>query len=265
MISHKIFQDKIDRGEKLVTVTCYDAWTARLIDKLPLDMILVGDSVAMVLHGFDSTIHATTEMIESHVAAVRRGLRSEKWIIADMPFGSFRQGSTVAFNVAMRFLRAGAHSVKLEGLDGHEDVVKHLVESGIPVMGHLGLTPQSHLTLGGHKVQGKNIDQAEKILQDAEELEKLGCFSLVLECVPAKLAAEIAKRLRIPVIGIGAGVEVDGQILVLQDLLGANDEFNPKFLRKYSNLAAIIPEALKNYAADVVEKTFPNEKESYGP
>ena len=202
-------------------------------------------------------------MIETHVAAVARGLDGKIWLIADMPFGSFRSGKTAALEAAMKFLRAGAHSVKLEGILGHEDVVEHLVQSGVPVMGHLGLTPQSHLTLGGHKVQGKAKDQAEMILEDALHLEKLGCFSIVLECIPAKLASKIASELKIPVIGIGAGVEVDGQILVLQDLLGSNPDFKPKFLRPYAKISSVIREALSSYQKDVSAKTFPNAEESY--
>jgi 3-methyl-2-oxobutanoate hydroxymethyltransferase len=263
MQSIKNFQDKCNSGEKLCTVTCYDFWTARLLKDLPIDMILVGDSVAMVVHGYDSTIHATTEMIATHTAAVARGLAGKIWTIADMPFGTFRQGASAALDAATRFLRSGAQAVKLEGVRGHEDVVEHLVQSGVPVMGHLGLTPQSHLTLGGHKVQGKTHTQAEVIFEEALQLEKLGCYSLVLECIPSGLAQRIAQELKIPVIGIGAGVEVDGQILVLQDLLGANPDFKPKFLRSYAHLSTIIREALLHYQKDVSARTFPSAEESY--
>jgi 3-methyl-2-oxobutanoate hydroxymethyltransferase len=263
MLSHKIFQDKCDRGEKLVTVTCYDHWTAKLMKDLPIDMILVGDSVAMVMHGFDSTVYATVDMIETHTAAVARGLEGKIWLISDMPFGSFRSGKNAALDAATRFLRAGAHAVKLEGVRGHEDVVEHLVQSGVPVMGHLGLTPQSHLTLGGHKVQGKDRNQADVIFEEALQLEKLGCFSVVLECVPNALAKKIADELKIPVIGIGAGAEVDGQILVLQDLLGANPNFKPKFLRQYAQISSVLREALLNYEKDVKSKNFPSKEESY--
>jgi len=247
---------------KISMVTCYDASFGRIVEASPIDMVLVGDSVAMVLHGFDSTIHATPEMMMAHTAAVARTVKS-KPIIGDMPFMSFREGTTKALEVAASLLRAGAHAVKLEGVKGHEDVVEHLVDSGIPVMGHLGLTPQSVHQLGGHKVQGRLETEAQRILNDAKTLEKLGCFSLVLECVPESLGKMISEEIGIPTIGIGAGRYVDGQVLVLNDMLGAQPDFKPKFLKTYSELHKVTLEALKQYDQEVKEKTFPSEKEVY--
>jgi len=250
-------------GRKIVMLTCYDAITARIVNQSDVDMILVGDSVAMVLHGFDSTIHATLEMMELHVAAVARGAPT-KLIVADLPFLSFRKGSREALEASARLLRAGAHAVKLEGLSGHEDTVKSLVESGIPVMGHLGLTPQSALQLGGHKVQGRLSQEALKIEEDAKALEELGCFALVLECVPSELGTRVTRSLSIPTIGIGAGAGVDGQVLVMHDMLGLQSAFKPKFLRRYGNGEKSLLEAFNTFASDVKAVRFPNAEESYG-
>jgi 3-methyl-2-oxobutanoate hydroxymethyltransferase len=249
-------------GRKISMLTCYDATMARLLDASEIDILLVGDSVAQVVHGHDSTLPANTEMMALHTAAVRRGT-SKKLIVADLPFMSFRLGKSEALLAAGALMRAGAHAVKLEGLKGHEDVVEHLVDSGIPVMGHLGLTPQSVNQLGGHKVQGKSDAAAERILADARALERLGCFALVAECVPASLGALLARELRIPVIGIGAGPEVDGQVLVLPDMLGMQPDFSPKFLRRFMQGASLTQEALRHYAEAVRNGSFPNASESY--
>jgi 3-methyl-2-oxobutanoate hydroxymethyltransferase len=250
-------------GRKIAMITCYDTITARLVDMSNIDMVLVGDSVAMVLHGFESTIHATLPMMEMHVAAVARGVKN-KLIVADLPFLTFRKGVPDALSNAERLLRAGAHAIKLEGVRGHEAVVKSLVESGIPVMGHLGLTPQSALQLGGHKVQGREINEARLIEEDATLLEELGCFALVLECVPTELGRSITRRLRIPTIGIGAGIDVDGQVLVMHDMLGIQSEFKPKFLRHYLKGDDAFLKAFDAYARDVKEGHFPSPEESYG-
>jgi 3-methyl-2-oxobutanoate hydroxymethyltransferase len=250
-------------GRKITMLTCYDASAGRILDQSEVDIALVGDSVAMVLHGFDSTIHATTEMMVLHTAAVARGVKN-KLIVADLPFLSFRKGVVEALEVSAELLRAGAHAVKLEGVSGHEDVVKSLVQSGIPVMGHLGLTPQSALQLGGHKVQGRLEPEALKILADAKKLEELGCFAVVLECVPAGLAERITQSLEIPTIGIGAGLHVDGQVLVMHDMLGMQSSFKPKFLRRYDQSEATLLKAFNRYAQDVREAKFPSAEESYG-
>ncbi|MEO5667711.1 MAG: 3-methyl-2-oxobutanoate hydroxymethyltransferase [Bdellovibrionota bacterium] len=250
-------------GRKIVMLTCYDTLTGRIVDQSDVDMALVGDSVAMVLHGFDSTIHATSEMMELHTAAVARGVKT-KLIVADLPFLSFRKGVNEALEVSARLLKAGAHAVKLEGVSGHEDVVKALVESGIPVMGHLGLTPQSALQLGGHKVQGRVLEEARKIEEDAKLLENLGCFALVLECVPSDLGRRITREISIPTIGIGAGIDVDGQVLVMHDMLGLQTAFKPKFLRHYFDGEAKLLSAFNAFSGDVKSARFPSPEESYG-
>lgn len=247
---------------KISMITCYDASFAKIVSESPIDVILIGDSSAMVMHGHDSTIHATVETIETHVAAVARGAK-DKFIVADMPFLSTRLDRATGIAAAGRFLRAGAHAVKIEGIDGNEDLVKHLVESGIPVMGHLGLTPQFVNAFGGMKVQATSPETQDKLLKDAKKFESLGAFSLVLECVPTKIGTLATQALKIPTIGIGAGPETDGQVLVLQDLLGFNPGFKPKFLRQYLNGHELFTAAFKKFHDDVVQKEFPNEKESY--
>lgn len=256
------FEKMKKEGRKISMVTCYDFWSARIFDRTEIDCLLVGDSVAMVMHGHPTTLQATSEMLTVHTAAVARGTR-EKFIVADMPFLSFRKGPDFALEVAGSLMQAGAHSVKLEGVWGHEETVKRLVGSGIPVMGHIGLTPQSIHHLGGFKVQGRTEDAALDLKRQALALEKLGCFALVLECIPAAVAQDISASLRIPAIGIGAGPDVDGQVLVLQDLLGLNGDFKPKFLRRFLEGDEQIRSALKRFHQEVQEKTFPTQSESY--
>jgi 3-methyl-2-oxobutanoate hydroxymethyltransferase len=247
---------------KISMITCYDSWSARIVNNGPIDMILVGDSAAMVMHGHDSTIPATIDMMVLHTSAVRRGA-GDKFIVSDMPFLSYRKGLTHAVEAAGKLMQAGANAIKLEGVEGHEEIVKHLVQSGIPVMGHLGLTPQSVHQLGGNKVQGQNNGQARQIKSDALKLQELGCFSLVLECVPAELGKAISAELTIPTIGIGAGVDTDGQVLVMQDMLGMSSEFKPRFLRQFLDGEKILGEAFAQYDSEVKACTFPAEKESY--
>ena len=253
---------KLER-RKISMVTAYDYFSAQLVSSSGVDCILVGDSVAMVVHGFESTLFATLEMMVTHVSAVRRGAQGQAFIVGDMPFLSFRQGIHHAVVAAGRLMQAGAHSIKIEGLDGHEDVIHHCVQSGIPVMGHLGLTPQFIHQLGGYKVQGKEKLAQEKLIDQALRLEQLGCFALVLECVPAPLAQEITQKLSIPVIGIGAGKDTDGQVLVYHDLLGFNSEFKPKFVRKFADGHSWARAALKQFHEEVLNQTFPSESESY--
>lgn len=262
-VSIDIFKKAKVEKTKLTMVTCYDASMAKIVAGTAVDTVLVGDSVAMVQHGFDSTIHATTEMMVLHTAAVARGLAGSKFLVADMPFTTFRKGTGFALDTAAQLVRAGAHAVKLEGIKGHEDVVEHLVDSGVPVMGHIGLTPQLVLAIGGHKVQGRDVDAVEKFCKEARDLESLGIFALVLECVPASLAARITKELKIPTIGIGAGVETDGQVLVFNDMLGMSGSFKPKFLRQFAKLDGEIAQALNKFCAEVDDETFPSLSESY--
>jgi 3-methyl-2-oxobutanoate hydroxymethyltransferase len=247
-------------GRPIVMVTAYDAPMARIVAASEVDAILVGDSVAMVVHGLPSTVHATLDMMVLHTAAVRRGA-PDRVVVADLPFLSFRQGREVAVRAAGALLQAGATAVKLEGMAGHEDVVAHLVGSGIPVMGHLGLTPQSVHQLGGYRLQGRSEADAARLQADARRLEETGAFALVLECVPAALAAATTALLTIPTIGIGAGGGTTGQVLVLPDLLGLDAEFRPRFARRYLDGYDQVLGALNAFARDVRGARFPAREE----
>jgi len=244
----------------IVMVTAYDALMARIVAASQADAILVGDSAAMVVHGLPSTVDATLEMMCLHTAAVRRGA-PERVIVADMPFGTFRRGRHFAAEAAGALLQAGATAVKLEGVTGHEEVITHLVSGGIPVMGHLGLMPQSVHQFGGYRVQGRSADDAAKLRADARRLEELGAFAIVLECVPAELAKTVTEERAIPTIGIGAGPDTAGQVLVLTDLLGLDANFHPKFARRYLDGHAAVLGALNDYARDVRTARFPAHEE----
>jgi len=243
-------------------LTCYDYTFARLVAQSSVDAILVGDSAAMVMHGHGSTLPATVELMSLHTAAVARGAGG-KFIVADMPFLSFRRGWDVAAEAARALLNSGAQAVKLEGVDGHEDVIERLVQSGVPVMGHVGLEPQSIHACGGYHVQGRDVDSASAITRQALALERLGAFAVVLECVPAALASAITAQLHIPTIGIGAGAGCDGQILVLHDMLGLNSDFHPKFARAFADGARVALDAMAEYDRAVKAGTFPAEGECY--
>jgi 3-methyl-2-oxobutanoate hydroxymethyltransferase len=216
----------------------------------------------MVVHGHPTTIAATVNMMATHTAAVARGA-VDRLIVADLPFLSFRRGIPAAMTAVGRLMRSGAHAVKLEGVEGHEDVIRHTIGSGVPVMGHIGLTPQSVHQFGGFRVQGRSETDAAKLLRQAHLLEELGCFAVVLECVPGPLAARITSELRIATIGIGAGLETDGQILVLHDLLGFDTCPTPRFARRYADGERIFADALDRYDADVKESRFPAPEETY--
>jgi 3-methyl-2-oxobutanoate hydroxymethyltransferase len=244
----------------IVMIAAYDALMARLVAASEADAILVGDSVAMVVHGYPSTVHATLDMMCTHVAAVRRGA-PDFLVVADLPFLSVRRGLVAATDAAGALLQAGATAVKLEGVAGHEDVIAHLVASGIPVMGHLGLTPQSVNQLGGYRVQGRGAADAERLRGEAKKLEALGAFALVLECVPALLATQITAECAIPTIGIGAGAGTSGQVLVLSDLLGLDATFHPRFVRRYAEGHTLVREALNRFARDVRAAHFPAREE----
>ena len=256
------FQRLKTSDEPLSLVTCYDFTSARIINASAIDAILVGDSAAMVMHGYDSTVLADLDMICAHVGAVRRGA-PDKFLIADMPFLAHRKGMKHTMEAVGRLVRAGAQAIKIEGLDRDQSVIPHIVDSGVPVMGHLGLTPQSVNQFGGYFLQGKEAVDEKRILEDALALEAQGCFSLVLEMVPAKLAEQVTKALKIPTIGIGAGAYTSGQILVFQDLLGMNAEFQPKFLRTYLQGFDLIREALDQYSKDVKSQQYPAPGESF--
>ncbi len=259
--AHTFIDKKIAR-QKISMVTCYDFSFAQIINESDIDCILVGDSAAMVMHGFSSTVMIDTPLMAYHVAAVSRGAPG-KFIIGDLPFLSYRKSLTENMNNIEALMKAGSEALKLEGALGNLELISHVVQSGVPVMGHLGLTPQSVHTLGGHKVQGKEKESQNLIFDHAKRLEDAGCFSLVLECVPSGLAQKIASEVKIPVIGIGAGSDVDGQVLVLQDLLGFNAGFKPKFLKKYFNASEAFKNVFNDYHKEVVNKVFPSQKESY--
>ena len=256
------FYERKKQGDGLSMLTCYDHWTAKILNDSPVDTLLVGDSVSMVLHGHPNTLAADTDMMRLHTSAVARGAPN-KFIVSDMPFLSVRKGIQYAVETAEVLVRAGAQAVKIEGILGHEDIIRHLVESGIPVMGHLGLTPQFYHQLGGFKVQGRDTETSDLLFSQAKKLQELGVFCVVLECVPSLLAEKITQALSISTIGIGAGEGTDGQVLVLQDMLGGNPQFQPKFLRLYEDLHAKILKAATTFDHDVKEGRFPSAKESY--
>ena len=249
-------------GQPISMVTCYDSWSARLLAECPVDAVLVGDSVAMVMHGHPDTVHADTAMMVMHTAAVRRGI-GERFVVTDIPFPEHRKGVAGAMECVDRIMKAGANAVKIEGAQGHLDVIRHIVESGVPVMGHLGLTPQSVHAMGGYRVQGKEEAAARQIELDALALQEAGVFSLVLECVPKGLARRVTDSLSIPTIGIGSGIHCSGQILVLQDLLGMNLAFRPKFLRTWMEGGQSIRQALQQYNTDVKNGQYPSPSESF--
>ncbi|MDF1653708.1 MAG: 3-methyl-2-oxobutanoate hydroxymethyltransferase [Coxiellaceae bacterium] len=255
------FQRLKQADQKIVMVTCYSHWSAQIMDQTEIDCLLVGDSVAMVEHGYDSTLKATVDMMEMHVEAVARGAKS-KFIVGDLPFLSYRKGLTATMDAVERLMRAGANAVKLEGAAGNLDLVKHIVESGVPVMGHLGLTPQMVNQLGGYKVQGRGDEAAGLLLQQAKALETAGCFSLVLECVPELVAEQVTQALAIPTIGIGAGAKTSGQVLVFHDMLGMNN-FNSKFIKRYLNGQELLVQAFNQYKHEVQTQAFPQAEHCY--
>lgn len=241
-------------GKKISMITCYDSTFAKIIDQTDIDTILIGDSCSMVMHGENTTIPAKIEWMAEHTRSVRNG--TSKFIVADMPFLTTRKGIDYATDCAGKLLQAGANAVKIEGVFGQEEVLRHLVMSGIPVMGHLGLTPQFYQAFGGHKMQGKTEEAAAKIMEEAKLAEEVGCFSMVLECIPHDLATKITQASGIATIGIGAGVHCDGQVLVLQDMLGMSG-FKPKFVKQYLQGLDLIKNAMNQYAHEVAESVFP--------
>jgi 3-methyl-2-oxobutanoate hydroxymethyltransferase len=250
------------RGEKITCLTAYDYPTARLVDESGVDMILVGDSLAQVVLGYDSTIPVTLDEMLHHLRAVRRAVR-RALLIVDLPYGSYHQGEKEALRAGVRCLKEGAEAVKLEGGSKRTTLIRRLVEAEIPVMGHIGLTPQSVHSFGGYRVQGRTLESASDLLADAQAVEDAGAFALVLEGIPRELAGLITGRLRIPTIGIGAGPDCDGQVLVIHDLLGLALHPTPKFVRTYAQLAGVIRNALAQYREDVAAGRFPADAESY--
>ncbi len=251
------------RGEKIVCLTAYDYPTARLVDESGIDMILVGDTLAQVVLGYDSTVPVTVEEMLHHLRAVRRAVR-RALLIGDLPFGAYHINEDQAVAAAVRFLKeGGAEAVKIEGGQKRAPLVRRLVEAEIPVVGHVGLTPQSVHALGGYHVQGKTLESVHQLLADAQAIEDAGAFAIVLEGIPRELAAMITRRLRIPTIGIGAGPDCDGQILVLHDLVSLTFLPRAKFVRTYTDLAGIMREALAHFREDVLTTRYPQDQESY--
>ncbi len=256
-------QEMKQNGEKISMLTAYDFTLAKIIDGAGIDVILVGDSASNVMAGHETTLPITLNEMIYHASSVVRAV-NRALVVVDMPFGSYQGNSKEALSSAIKIMKeSGGHSVKLEGGREVLESIERILTAGIPVMGHLGLTPQSIYKFGTYTVRAKEEEEAAKLLADAKLLEETGCFAIVIEKVPSELAKEIAKSVSIPIIGIGAGNDVDGQVLVLHDMLGMIQEFNPRFLRRYLNLSDDITSAVQNYVADVKSKDFPNEKEQY--
>lgn len=257
------FKKKKGQNKPISMVTCYDTWSAKILSETEIDMLLVGDSLAMIVYGHDSTLPVEISTMALHTEAVRRGA-SKKFIVSDIPFMGLHKGLSIAMSNIECLMKRGANAVKIEGAFGNEEVIERAICAGVPIMGHLGLTPQSIHQLGGFKVQGKDSKGRSKIIEEAKLLETLGCFALVLECVPAGLAKEITLELKIPTIGIGAGPDVDGQVLVLHDLLGMQKDFSPKFLRRYLNGYELVLKSVSQLDQDIKSKRYPSGTEYYG-
>ena len=256
-------QEMKRNGEKIAMLTAYDYSFAKLLDGADIDIILVGDSASNVMAGHETTLPITLDEMIYHAKSVIKGI-NRCLVVVDLPFGSYQGNSKKALESSIRIMKeSGAHAVKLEGGTEIEDSIKRIIDSGVPVMGHLGLTPQSIYKFGTYTVRAKEAEEIKKLKSDVIKLEKAGCFAVVLEKIPAKLAAEITKSVTIPIIGIGAGSKVDGQVLVMHDMLGMNMKFNPRFLRRYSNLSEIVNNAVSNYISDVKNNSFPNNDEQY--
>jgi 3-methyl-2-oxobutanoate hydroxymethyltransferase len=257
------FKRKKKQRSKISMLTCYDYPSARIVSESHVDCVLVGDSVAMAVHGHSNTLMATMEMMELHTAAVARGL-GQQFLITDIPFLAHRISRAKTVRHIQRLMQAGAHAIKIEGADAELcQTIQYLVQAGIPVMGHLGLTPQSIHQLGGHKIQGKQETQADLLFQQAKDLEASGCFALVLECIPSSVARRITQALSIPTIGIGAGHETDGQILVWHDMLGLQNDFRPRFVKQFAHTKEILLSAIEAYVTEVQQLDFPRLEHTY--
>ncbi|MFN4812447.1 MAG: 3-methyl-2-oxobutanoate hydroxymethyltransferase [Bacteroidota bacterium] len=262
-VTTNTLQEMKRKGEKIAMLTAYDFSMAKIIDAAGIDVILVGDSASNVMAGHETTLPITLDQMIYHAASVIRGV-DRALVVVDLPFGSYQGNSKEALTSAIRVMKeSGAHAVKMEGGKEIEESVKRILSAGIPVMGHLGLTPQSIYKFGTYNVRAKEEEEAKRLIEDAHVLEKAGCFAIVLEKIPAALATQAATEISVPMIGIGAGSGVDGQVLVLHDMLGLNVGFNPRFLRRYLNLFDDIKQAVGSYVSDVKAKDFPNAGEQY--
>lgn len=262
-VTTHVIQAMKQRGEKIAMLTAYDFSMARILDEAGIDILLVGDSASNVMAGHETTLPITLDQMIYHAQSVVRAVH-RAMVVVDLPFGSYQSNSEIALKSAIRIMKeSGAHAVKLEGGAEVEDSIKRILLAGIPVMGHLGLTPQSIYKFGTYTVRAKEEAEAQKLREDARLLDELGCFALVLEKIPAQLAKEVSESIEIPTIGIGAGGHTDGQVLVIHDMLGITKDFKPRFLRRYLNLFESIGEATRQYIEDVKSRDFPNESEQY--
>lgn len=262
-VTTHVLQSMKQNGEKIAMLTAYDYSLAQIVDEAGIDVILVGDSASNVMAGHETTLPITLDQMIYHASSVVRAV-TRALVVVDLPFGSYQGNSRLALESAIRIMKeAGAHAVKLEGGAEVAESIKRILSAGIPVMGHLGLIPQSIYKFGTYTVRAKEVEEAQKLLEDAQLLQDLGCFGMVLEKIPAKLAAQVSKLVTIPTIGIGAGSETDGQVLVLHDLLGITKDFHPRFLRRYLDLFNTIQGAVERYVDDVKKVDFPNKKEQY--
>jgi len=262
-VTTHVLQAMKAQGEKITMLTGYDFSMARILDAAGIDVILVGDSASNVMAGHETTLPITLDQMIYHASSVVRAVQ-RALVVVDLPFGSYQGNSKAALDSTIRIMKeSGAHAVKLEGGAEIQESIKRILTAGVPVMGHLGLTPQSIYKFGTYTVRAKEEAEAQKLMEDALLLEELGCFAIVLEKIPANLAAQVSARLNIPTIGIGAGPEVDGQVLVTHDLLGITKDFKPRFLRRYLELFEVIQSAVEQYIQDVRSRDFPNEQEQY--
>lgn len=264
-ITTHVLQEMKEKGEKISMITAYDYSMARIIDAAGIDIILVGDSASNVMAGHETTLPITLDQMIYHASSVVRAVE-KSLVVVDLPFGSYQGNSKEALSSTIRIMKeSGAHAIKLEGGREVRESIERILSAGVPVMGHLGLTPQSIYKFGTYTVRATRKSEAERLIEDAKLLEELGCFSIVLEKIPATLAKQVAEAVEIPIIGIGAGPDVDGQVLVMHDMLGITQDFSPRFLRRYANLFDDIKESVERYIEDVKLRDFPNEKEQYDP
>ncbi|MEN8248331.1 MAG: 3-methyl-2-oxobutanoate hydroxymethyltransferase [Bacteroidota bacterium] len=262
-ITTHVLQAMKENGDKIAMLTAYDFSMAKILDEAGIEILLVGDSASNVMAGHETTLPITLDEMIYHASSVVRAI-NRALVVVDLPFGSYQGNSSEALKSAIRIMKeSGAHAIKLEGGEEVIDSIKRILSTGVPVMGHLGLIPQSIYKFGTYTVRAKDDKEAKKLLEDAKKLEEAGCFALVLEKIPADLAARVAKSISIPVIGIGAGSGVDGQVLVMHDMLGITKEFNPRFLRRYADLYSVISDAVQQYITDVKDESFPNKDEQY--
>ena len=262
-VTIKVLEQMKNNGEKISMLTAYDYSFAKIIDQAGIDIILVGDSASNVMAGHETTLPITLDQMVYHASSVIRAVK-RALVVVDLPFGTYQSDSQEALKSAIRIMKeSGAHAVKLEGGYQAKDSIERIIQAGIPVMGHLGLTPQSIYKFGTYEVRAKNKKEADTLLNDALMLEEVGCFSVLLEKIPNVLSKQVSSKLTVPIIGIGAGSDVDGQVLVLQDMLGMNKDFSPRFLRRYLDMNTLICEAVKKYSTDIKSGDFPNEEEQY--